>query len=91
MAYDFWKKSKNQNALFVWTTSVGLGIGILSNTRYIGRKTQDFYQIGAICSLGAAIWFNYSSKSLRRNAILTYNNTLTIGPSANGIGLTINF
>lgn len=95
-ANNLWQKSKRHTAIS-WG-AVGVEIGFLT-WQFINEsnnKSQTVPFIGVLASAGVAIGFNISATSLRKKAILKYNDnldvgTLNLGPTYNGYGLVLSF
>lgn len=96
LSYDYWRKSIRNEAIGFGFYSVGLGFAILSVTPFNTINARRPYSIGSVGMLGAGVGFLVSSATLKRRAILRYNEQVTMssirfGPTPNGIGLAVNF
>ncbi len=94
---DYWHKAKEHNTIF-WMSTIVL-VGSYAWTLSSGSLGEDvtFPAITSLVSAGMTIGFFFSAQSLRRKAILHYNERVTnqsyhqIRPTSNGIGIVFTF
>ncbi len=93
---ELWKKSKQKTIISWVSTGAYLGFFFtLINSTDTQNNTVPL--VGTISTAGLAVWMGYSSRNLKKKAILKYNENTTdkssfrFGPTYNGLGWVCNF
>ena len=93
---ELWKKWQQQS-LVAGVTLIGtIGFAVWAQVNDDANRSITVPLIGAIATAGTSIGFGTAAFNSRKNAILTYNSqfddrSVHVGPSNNGLGLTVAF
>ncbi len=95
-ASTYWQKSKNHMTIAWVAFGAEVGFLVWQLNRGNNGDSQTVPLIGVLGSAGVAIGFALSSSNLKKKAILSYNNnletnTLYLGPTQDGLGLSLSF
>ena len=93
---ELWKKWQQQS-LVAGVTLIGtIGFAVWAQANDDANRSIAVPLIGAIATAGTSIGFGTAAFNSRKKAILTYNSqfddrSVHLGPSNNGLGLTVAF
>ena len=93
---ELWKKWQQQS-LVAGVTFIGtIGFAVWAQANDDANRSIAVPLIGAIATAGTSIGFGTAAFNSRKKAILTYNSqfddrSVHLGPSNNGLGLTVAF
>jgi len=96
-AHHLWQKSKTHETIAWVSLGVQIGFLVWQLNRGKNGKSQTGPLIGVLGVGAIGIGFSFSSQSLRKKAILKYNQNqdvgsiLNFGPTYNGLGLVLQF
>ncbi len=93
---ELWKKWQQQSLVAGATLIGAIGFAVWGQVNDNANRSTAVPLIGAIATAGTSIGFGAAAFNSRKKAILTYNSqfddrSVHLGPSNNGLGLTVAF